>query len=175
MADRYKVPCTTEGVDVYTWADSTPTVCPNDSSHTINSGGVELATSLNFRFKEQNTALTTTAQTYQTALALTPTLGLAEGIYIMSWTCELVVTPSGALNSRAQARFQIDGNTKSVTGMATQYWECHSGWDRYSAYEGEKPVVRLQYRRDATVGGDDTIEIRKIRIGIEYKGLSSAA
>ena len=175
MADKYKVPCITEGVDVFTWADSTPTVCPNDSSHTINSGGVELATSLNFRFKEQNTALTTTQQTYQDALTLTPTLGLAGGIYVLSWTCELRVTPSGPLDSRAQARFTVDGNVKSLTGMASQYWDCHSGWDRFAASEGDKPVLKVQYRRDATVGGNDTIEIRKIRIGLEYKGQSSAA
>lgn len=174
MADKWKVPCTTEGVDVFTWADSAPTACPHDSSHTINSGGVELATSLLFRFKEANTAQTTLLQAWQNALTLTPTLGLAEGIYIVSWTAEMRVTPVGPLNSRTQIRMEIDGNTKGNSGTVDQYWVCHSGWDRYAADEGDKPVITLDFRRDATVGGNDTAEVRKVRLGVTYYGLSSA-
>lgn len=37
----WKVPCLTEGVDIITWSDTEPTVCPNDSAHSIDSDGVE--------------------------------------------------------------------------------------------------------------------------------------
>lgn len=131
------------------------------------------ATSLDFRFSEENSAQTTTLETYQNADTLTPTTGLKKGVYRMSWTCELKVTPSGALNSRVQTRFRIDGTTKSNSASVSDgQWECHSGWDRYFANEGEKPSLTLDYRRDPAIGGDDTVEIRKVRLGIEYMGVN---
>lgn len=42
MPNRYKVPCITEGTDVFAHADSKPTVCPNDSEHTIDADGIVL-------------------------------------------------------------------------------------------------------------------------------------
>ena len=35
--NRYRIYCDTESDYVYTWDESTPTVCPNNNSHTINS------------------------------------------------------------------------------------------------------------------------------------------
>lgn len=128
------------------------------------------ATALDFRFSEENGAQTTTLETYQNADTLTPVVGLKKGVYRLSWTCEHRITPSGALNSRVQTRFRVDGNTKSNTASVSEQWECHSGWDRYFANEGEKPSLTLDYRRDPAVGGDDTVEIRKVRLGIEYMG-----
>ena len=170
MTDKWKVPCTTEGVDVFTWADSAPTECPNDPSHTIDSGGVELATNLEFRFKEENAVQTTTQETYQNAATLTPNVGLAAGVYRLSWTCEHRITPAGDLNSRVQTRFQVDGTSRGNTASVSTQWEVHSGWDRFFASEGDKPVLTLDYRRDPGVGGNDTVEIRKVRLGIEYIG-----
>lgn len=170
MADKWKIPCLTEGVDVFTYADAKPTECPNDAAHSIDSAGVELAASLGFRFKEENGAQTTTLETYQNAATLTPNLGLIAGVYRVSWTCEHRITPSGDLNSRVQTRFRIDGTTKSNTASVSEQWECHSGWDRLFASEGDKPVVTLDYRRDPGVGGNDTVEIRKVRLGLEYIG-----
>jgi hypothetical protein len=39
---KYRIPCTTEDTFVYTWAESEPTVCPNDSGHTINAGEISI-------------------------------------------------------------------------------------------------------------------------------------
>lgn len=124
-------------------------------------------TSLKFRFLEENGAQTTTLETFQNAATLTPTTGLGKGPYRFSWTCELRVTPSGAKNSRAHVRFRVDSTTKSNTAEDSEQWVCHSGWDRYFANEGEKPSLTLDYRRDPALGGDDTVEIRKVRLGIE--------
>lgn len=128
------------------------------------------STSLQYRFKEENAAQTTTLETYQNAATLTPAKGLKNGVYRMAWTCEHRITASGALNGRIQTRFRIDSNTKSNTASVSEQWECHSGWDRYFADEGEKPVLTLDYRRDPAVGGDDTVEIRKVRLSMEYLG-----
>lgn len=127
-------------------------------------------TSLDFRFAEENGGISTTLQTYQNALTLTPSTGLKKGVYLMSWTCELKVTASGALNSRVQTRFRVAGTTKNNTVTTSEEWQCHSGWDRYFANEGEKPSVTLDYRLDPGVGGNDTVEVRKRRIGIQYIG-----
>jgi len=127
-------------------------------------------TALTFRFVEENGAQTTTLETYQNAATLTPTTGLKKGVYRFSWTCEHRITPTDALNSRVQTRFRVDGSTKSNTASVSEQWECHSGWDRYFADEGEKPSLTLDYRRDPGVGGNDTVEIRKVRLGIEYMG-----
>lgn len=123
-----------------------------------------------FRFEEENAAQTTTLETYQNAATLTPSDGLKKGVYRMSWTCEHRITASGPLNSRVQTRFQIDGTSKGNTASVSEQWEVHSGWDRYFANEGEKPSLTLDYRRDPAVGGNDTVEIRKVRLGIEYMG-----
>jgi hypothetical protein len=128
------------------------------------------ATSRAFRFLEVNGAQTTTSEVYQNAATLTPTTGLRKGAYRFSWTCEHRITPSASLDSRVQTRFQVDGNTKSNTASVSEQWECHSGWDRYFADEGEKPSLTLDYRRDPGVGGNDTVEIRKVRLGLEYMG-----
>lgn len=131
------------------------------SAHT----GVDV--SLSFRFKEENGAQTTTLETFQNAITLTPTTGLAQGPYKLSWTCELRVTPTGPKDSRVHVRFRVDTNTKSNTAEESEQWVCHSGWDRYFAKENEKPALTLDYRRDPALGGNDTVEIRKVRLGIE--------
>ena len=170
MADQYKVPCLTEGVDVFVYADAAPTECPNDSAHTIDGPGVALADSLAFRFKEENAVSTTTSETYQNKVTLAPATGLAAGVYLLSWTCEHRITPAGDLNSRVQTRFRVDGTTKGSTASVSEQWEVHSGWDRFFANDGDKPSLTLDYRRDPGLGGNDTVEIRKARLAIQYIG-----
>lgn len=157
----------TEGnqLDIYfVSALSAPEITALDALVAAHSGD---ETSVDFRFLEVNGAQTTTLETFQNAATLTPSNGLAQGAYKLSWTCELRVTVSGSKDSRAHVRFQVDGNTKSNTAGDSEQWQCHSGWDRYFADENEKPTITLDYRRDPALGGDDTVEIRKVRLGIE--------
>lgn len=152
-------------LDVYfVSALSAPEITALDAVVAAHTG---VAVSLAFRFKEVNGAQTTTLETFQNAATLTPLVGLAKGPYKLSWTCELRVTVSGSLDSRVAVRFQVDGSSKSNTASNSTLWQCHSGWDRYFANANEKPALTLDYRRDPGLGGDDTVEIRKVRLGIE--------
>ncbi len=126
-------------------------------------------TSPSFQFWESNPAKTTTQETYQESFSRTAA-AMADGTYRLSWYFELRVTPNGGLNSNAQARFLVDGNVKGNANVETLQWHAFSGWDRYNATEGERPVLSLEYRRDPVEGGDDTIEIRKMKLGIELMG-----
>lgn len=40
--NRYKVYCNTESQDVYIWSVSTPTVCPNNNTHSINTNTITI-------------------------------------------------------------------------------------------------------------------------------------
>jgi len=43
MADkRYRLYCETEASEVYVWGDTTPTECPNDAGHTIDSNSIAI-------------------------------------------------------------------------------------------------------------------------------------
>jgi hypothetical protein len=35
--NKYRIPCVTEATNVYSWGTTKPTLCPNNSAHTINS------------------------------------------------------------------------------------------------------------------------------------------
>lgn len=122
-----------------------------------------------FQFWEENTAETTTAETWQEKMSRTAA-ALAGGSFLLSWYCELKVTPTDALNSLAAMRFLVDSNVKGSAQTSAEGWVAFSGWDRYVADEGETPTLSLEIRRDPTVGGDDTIEIRKMKLGFQYVG-----
>ena len=74
---------------------------------------------------------------------------------------------SGPLNSTAQARVLVDGGIKGNVNYRSEEWSVFSGWDRLVVAEGDSPVLLLEIRRDPAEGGNDTIEIRKMKLGIE--------
>src|SRR3990170_8539435 len=39
---QYKIYCITEGKNVITWAETTPTTCPNNTAHTINPSSISI-------------------------------------------------------------------------------------------------------------------------------------
>lgn len=39
---QYKIYCTTEAKNVFTWSETTPTACPNNTAHTINSSSISI-------------------------------------------------------------------------------------------------------------------------------------
>ena len=126
-----------------------------------------VATVTGFQFWEANSAVTTTAQTWQQAMERTAA-AMSAGVYILTWRFELRLNPTGPVNSKAAGRFSIDGNIKGNTVTVEDDWVSFSGWDRFVAAEGETPVLELEIRRDPTVGGNDTVEIRKMKLGVEY-------
>lgn len=43
---KYRIYCITEGQNVYEWAESTPTTCPNNTAHTINLNSISIVQQL---------------------------------------------------------------------------------------------------------------------------------
>jgi hypothetical protein len=121
-----------------------------------------------FRFWEENPSQSTALEAYQTAISRvsTPT---GEGVYLVSWYAEVRVVP-GAAPSGGQVQFRVDGNAVGNAYYAGEEWSAISGWDRNSMQEGETPTLDLRYRRAPALGGDGTIEIRKIKMSMEYMG-----
>ncbi len=83
--------------------------------------------------------------------------------------------PVSQLNSRAAGRFSFDdGGGAQVKGnfiQDTEEWCGYSGWDFInSLVVGDQPILAVEWRRDPTVGGNDNIEIRKIKMAIEQMG-----
>ena len=39
---KYRVYCNTEAKNVFTWAESAPTTCPNNTAHTINNNSISI-------------------------------------------------------------------------------------------------------------------------------------
>lgn len=122
-----------------------------------------------FRYSENNPVQSTVLETYQNAHSFTlPPVG--AGVYIISWQCEIRVVTTGPLNSAGDLRFRIAGGNNGVGHWLHEEWNTISGFDRVSFEEGEEPTIELQYRRDPTIGGNDTIEVRRVRLGVEGKG-----
>lgn len=111
----------------------------------------------------------TTSETWTGALQRTadPT---ASGVYKMSWYFELRVVPTGPLDSKAAGRFDFDGNFRGIVVNPDSEWCGFSGWDFVNFNAGDTPVLRLQFRRDPGVGGNDTIEIRRLKLALEQMG-----
>jgi len=118
-----------------------------------------------FKFAENNSVQSTTLQTYQTALAFT-TPPMTEGQYLIHWQCEVRVVPSGPLNSAASLRFRAVGSNKGLGHWPHDDWTTIGGIDRQRLDEGEEALLEIQYRRDPNVGGNDTIEIRRVKLGL---------
>ncbi len=92
------------------------------------------------------------------------------GVFKCSWSLELRVVVVGSLDSQGVARFLIDGTGKAHVVNGTTEWDAHSGWDFLSFVDGDKPVFRVEFRRDPTMGGSDKIEIRRVKMALDLKG-----
>jgi hypothetical protein len=125
-------------------------------------------TILDFQFWELNPASTTTNETFTEVMSRTAS-ALQAGTYVLTWYFEMKVTVTGPLNSNGMGQFLVDGSVKGSANAARTEWTAFSGWDRYVAAEGDAPVLSLEIQRDPTEGGNDTIEIRKMKLGIERK------
>jgi hypothetical protein len=92
---------------------------------------------------------------------------VAAGIYRLSWYFELRVVPVTTLDSAAVARFRINSSRKGDAYQASTEWSGFSGWDRIIFDEGEAPLLEIDFRREPNQGGNDNVEIRKLKIGID--------
>ena len=123
-----------------------------------------------FRFYEDNAVQSTALEAYQEAIlrVATPT---GQGAYRVAWYAEVRVVP-GAAPSAGQAQLRIDGSAKSNTYLPadSEEWTSVSGWDRIFFKEGDTPSLDIRYRRDPGLGGDGTIEIRRLKMSMEYMG-----
>lgn len=121
-----------------------------------------------FQFFESNASQVISVQPYQDVFVAT-TLALQKGIYIITWNAECRVVPTGALNSACRGRIKIDGNNKGLFSWQHEQWQTHSGWDRQRFDEGQVIDLTMQFSRDPDVGGNDDVEIRRMKFGIELK------
>lgn len=114
---------------------------------------------------------TTDLETWQNAIQRT-SQPLEHGAYRFAWNLELQVIQTGPqLDSKALARISITtGDTTWVGYCATTEteWVSFSGWDVCDFNCGAEPVVQIEYRRDPTMGGNDSVGIRRARLLIEY-------
>jgi hypothetical protein len=130
----------------------------------------ELVGTLAWQKWESNAAQSTALETWQTAISRTAN-PVADGIYKFSWYFELRVVPAGPINSKAVARFSLDSVVKGNSVLVDEEWCGFSGWDYVTNLTaGDEPVLAVEWRRDPTTGGNDSIEIRKVKIALEQMG-----
>lgn len=122
-----------------------------------------------FQFFESNPIQNILTEVWTNAMvsAAQPT---QAGIYRLSWYCELRVVPNVALDSGVVARFMVDGSRKGDAYHRSVEWAGFSGWDRKVYGVGDVPLLEIDFRRDPNEGGDDNVEIRKLKMGIEFMG-----
>lgn len=125
-----------------------------------------VAASVDFQFWESNPSQSTSLETPQPGLSRTAP-AMTGGIYEVKYNCELRIVPTGPVNSKARAQFSTDANIKGSHAVVETEWSTFSGWDRQVLSTGDAPVFLIEFWRDPTVGGNDSIEIRKMRIGLE--------
>ncbi len=130
---------------------------------------VGLITVTEFQFFENNPAQQITTQVWTNAFSMS-SAPMSNGIYRLSWNLELRVVPTGALNSAAVARFRVDGSRKADAWHRSIEWSAFAGWDRKVFAEGEISLLEIDFRREPTEGGNDSVEIRKLKMGIELMG-----
>jgi len=118
---------------------------------------------------EDNTVQSTTLETWQNALQRTAAAAIG-GTYKLEWNFELRLASAGPLNSKAGGRFSSDSNFKGIFHVADEEWVGYSGWDFITLAEGDTPQLKLEFRRDPTIGGNDTAEIRRCKMSIELMG-----
>jgi len=115
---------------------------------------------------ENNAAQQTLVEAWQTAFQRTA-LKVAGGQYKLSWSFSMRLVASGALDSKAQARFLLDGSPLGINVHDDTEWQRFSGWDFRPFTEGDTPVLTMEFQRDPTLGGNDTVEIRRIKMALQ--------
>jgi len=127
-------------------------------------------TTSNWQKWESNTIQSTSTQSFQNVLQRTAN-AVAAGTYRLSWHWELKLTPTGPINSRGQARFSVNtGGGPSylgITNTTSDDWQQSSGWDFITFAEGDVPVLQVEFQVDPAVGGNDTVDIRRVKMSIE--------
>lgn len=121
-----------------------------------------------FQFFESNAAQLISVQAWQDVFVAT-TQALQKGTYIVTWNAECRVVPVGGLNSACQGRVRFRDSNKGLFSWQHEAWQTHSGWDRQRFEAGEITDLIIQFRRDPDVGGNDDVEIRRMKLGIELK------
>ncbi len=143
---------------------------------TQSTSGQEFQT-VAFQFWESNPAQPTSSEAWQNGLSRTAA-PVAAGIYRLTWSFELRIVLNGAMNSGAVARFRMNSSRKgdayyrplARTGETDTEWQEFTGWDRIVYVKGDTPLLEIDWRRDPVEGGNDSIEIRKLKMGIEFMG-----
>lgn len=156
-------------VDVTTLFDGPISAAQEATVTTTVQNHAGVAATKAFQFFESNPAQNISTEVWTNALTSTAD-ATKGGIYRLTWNCELRVVPVGALNSGVVARFMVDGSRKADAYHRSVEWSAFSGFDRKVYSIGEVPLLEIDFRRDPTEGGDDQVEIRKLKIGIEFMG-----
>lgn len=126
-------------------------------------------TTSEYRAYESNPAQTNATTEFSTAVTET-TPALREGAYIFTWQCQMeLIEVGGSINSRGIVQFQVDGNTENTSSWNQDAPHTLSGSARVIAREGDTYVIRLRYRRDPDLGGDDTVQVSKLKMNYERK------
>lgn len=123
-------------------------------------------TSQTFQFWESNPTQSTLSEAWQNAMSRTAS-PVASGIYRLTWYFELRVVPVTTLDSAVVARFRVDSSRKGDAYHASTKWSGFSGWDRIIFDEGETPLLEIDFRREPDQGGDDNVEIRKLKLSVD--------
>jgi len=128
-----------------------------------------VSTVRDFQFWEINASGSTVSQAWQNAISKT-SVPLKAGVYKISWSLELRVAPIGPENSGAVARVRVNSSRKKDYYHPHNKWSGFGDWDRIIFKEGDTPLIEIDWRRDPDEGGNDKIEIRKLKLGIEFMG-----
>lgn len=123
-----------------------------------------------FQMWESSAIQSTPLETWQGAFSRTA-LPLASGRYRVQWHWEMRLVATGPVNSKGAARFRIDASSKAIDHTVETDWQTVSGWDReLGIVAGATPTFEIEFRRDPTVGGNDTVEIRRMKMSFERMG-----
>ena len=95
------------------------------------------------------------------------TAPLSAGRYRVEWQAELRLNRVGPIDSRAIAQLLIDGTDVSQGSHDGGAFDTKGGHDYITVKEGDAPVLDIRFRRAPTPGGNDTAEIRRIKLSIE--------
>ncbi len=100
---RYRVYCNTESAFVVEWSETTPTECPNNAGHSIDSNNIVIVDKLDVFGSEYNYAVSdeessTTSTSWQEKLDLSIN-DLPEGEYRLEWSFEWSFSHSECCNA----------------------------------------------------------------------------
>ncbi len=112
-------------------------------------------------------AQSTASEAWANAMSRT-SVPLVRGTYRLSYNFELRVVPAGGLNSAGVGRFRVDGSRKADAYHNSVEWTAFAGWDRRVFSDGDQVLLEIDWRREPNLDGNDAIEIRKLKLGVEF-------